>query len=110
MDLTKHEKYSPEWDELMNRELQIVKGAYGYDDYLWSFTIPNEATEMKLVEYMDGDQPHYNSAAFTASLKEKGVDYMSLADYPRHNNKLRLMFAEWIDAVMALHKVKQLVG
>jgi len=50
------EKYSPEWDEVMNLELEVVANAYNYEDGkkckypnpMYSIKLPNDMTAMRL--------------------------------------------------------------
>lgn len=96
------EKYSEIYDEIMNAELELVYGAYDYDQY--SIKIPNSMSGLELVEMMDGDQPMYNT---WKDLPECLKHDRSLADYPRHNNTLRLFFDCIVKAQAALKFIKE---
>lgn len=99
-------------------DFTIVKNAYD-SEYPWSFTISNEVTGMAEVETMDGDQPTYKETfrgmLEGMGLKEKPVfgddgDYYYLADYPRYEGKLRVLFKDWADCTLALAKIKHSLG
>ncbi|MGB0796273.1 MAG: hypothetical protein ACPGR4_03930 [Paracoccaceae bacterium] len=117
-DLNLYEKYSPEHDGLMLVDFTIVKNAYD-SEYPWSFSVSNEATGMAEVDTMDGLHPTYKETFRTIldgmELKEKPVfgddgDYYFLADYPRYESKLRILFKDWADCALALAKIKNKLG
>lgn len=118
-DLKLYEKYSPEHDGLMLVDLTIVKNAYDAE-FVWSFSLPNDATGMVEKDFMDGMHPIYEKTTFRyvldgMGLTEKDVldadgDYEVLADYPRYGSTLRFLFKNWVDAVSALAKVKKELG
>ena len=105
-------QYSFEYDALMNLDLEIIEGAYNSDDEDWlpnySIKIPNRLTSMRLVSFMDGDQPSYNGVIDTLLIKYNIEADKQLADYPRHGNTLRLFFEDKEKAFVALYFIKQL--
>jgi len=106
------EKYSFEYDQLMNLDLEIIEGAYDSEDKDWlpnySIKIPNRLTNMELVSCMDKDQPSYNRT-IKNMLNNYNIKYdNSLADYPRHDNTLRIFFEDKEKATVALYYIKQL--
>lgn len=90
------EKYSPEYDSLMNAELEVISGAYNHDGKNYypplSVKIPNKFTGMKMHYSYDGDQPSYDRwLERWLEMCELSPDE-SLADYPRHDSTLRLFW------------------
>ena len=111
------EHYTPEWDDKMDAELEIVKDAYNYDkdgqikeDYLlhpkYSIKIPNYCSGYKSVTTMDGEQPSYNGNVDTL-LSNLSLDADSgLADYPRHGDTMRVFYNDLEKAQAALFFIK----
>lgn len=109
--------YTPEWDAIMDTELEIVVDAYNYDkdgqtkeDYLLlpkhSIKIPNYCTGHESVTIMDGEQPSY-SANVDTLLSDLSLDAdYSLADYPRHGDTLRVFYHDLEKAQAALFFIK----
>lgn len=117
-DLKLFEKYSPEHDGLMLVDMTIVKNACD-SEFIWSFTLPNDATGMVEKDFMDGMHPIYDNdyreILDGMGLVYKGVfdatgDYFTLADAPRYESKLRLLFKDWNACVLALAKFKTAFG
>jgi len=102
-DASNLEKYTPEWDSVYNAELEIVKGAYPsiWSEYQFSVKVPNMMSGMYLHSLWDGDQPSYDPDMCQLA-ENLGLDYESVADYPRHDNTLRLGFKSIKDAVKYL--------
>lgn len=98
-------KYSTEWDEVMNAELEVVRHAYFesiWAEFMYSVKLPNSMTNLKMISTFDGDQPSYQSEdRFVAILFHLGIhpmDYRTIADYPRHGDTLRFGFRTLKDA------------
>jgi len=113
-DLINVEKYSREYDEALNAELEIIKNAYNakeksYREPLYSIKIPNELTETKILYSIDSDHPTYPNRQVYEVLEEKGLKWDSgLADYPRHGDTQRLFWHDLEKAQAALYFIKQL--
>tara|TARA_R110000737_G_scaffold232027_1_gene245501 strand:- start:960 stop:1355 length:396 start_codon:yes stop_codon:yes gene_type:complete len=109
--LVKIEKYTPEYDELMDAPLELMHGVYGYvDENKYSIKIPNELAKVTMHHSMDGDQPSYDRRAENY-LREKGIEAnLSLADYPRNGDTLRLFFDEEELGYVALFFLKELAN
>ena len=94
-DLINVEKYSREYHEGMNAELEIIKNAYNTAKELrykpaYSIKIPNELTEMKIHYSYESDHPTYPNKRVYDVLEEKGLKWdAGLADYPIHDNTQR---------------------
>ena len=122
-------KYSPEYDELMNTHLEIIEDVYNYDapkdekDYVedtcmtvktgsypkYSIKLPNEMTGLRLVEFMDGDQPAYDNTDYLNMLERLDLDHdQSIADYPRHGDTKRIFYHDIEKAQAALYFLKRL--
>lgn len=109
-------KYSQEWDEVMNLELEIVQDAYNYDehgkknDYLsspiYSIKIPNYCTGYKAEKTMDGYQPSYNQNINKLLYPLNLFPDSSLADYPRHGDTKRIFYHDLEKAQAALFFIK----
>ena len=109
-------KYSQEWDEVMNLELEIVQDAYNYDehgkkdDYLsnpvYSIKIPNYCTGYKAENTMDGYQPIYNQNINKLLYPLNLFPDSSLADYPRHGDTKRIFYHDLEKAQAALFFIK----
>jgi hypothetical protein len=111
------EHYTPEWDDKMDAELEIVQDAYNYDkegqikeDYLlypkYSIKIPNYCTGYNAVTTMDGELPCYNGNVDTL-LSDLSLDADSgLADYPRHGDTMRVFYHDLEKAQAALFFIK----
>ena len=90
------EKYSTEYDDIMDTPLKVVKGVYAKTtgcDY--SIKIPNYLTSMKEVPVMggsDGYHPTYTRDLETYLAWHGLKSDNELADYPRHDNTLRLFY------------------
>ena len=109
-DMTNVKDYSVEYDRIMNTNLELVKGVYGYDKI--SFSIPEKYTFVKMhVFESDGgyEHPAHNSDFVAQILEMLDVEKDALIDYPRHNNKLRYFFKDYEEAVAALFMVKKYV-
>lgn len=110
-------KYSDEYDEFMNVELEIVKDAYNYDEKNgrqdnypeYSIKLPNKMTGMRLVDYSDGIQAHYDANAYLNLLEDYDLFHdESLADYPRHGSTKRIFYKDKGKAQAALYFLKKL--
>jgi hypothetical protein len=108
------EQYTPEWDVMMNAELEIVEHVYNYKNGVenrypspkYSIKIPNNCTGYKSVTTMDGEQPSYNKNV-DAILSDLSLDAdKSLADYPRHGSTLRIFYHDLEKAQAALFFIK----
>ena len=109
------EKYSPEWDEVMNLELEVVANAYNYIDGekvwskpMYSIKLPNDMTGMRLYESMDGDQPMYDATSYLNMLEQYDLYHDdSLADYPRHGNTKRIFYHDFEKAHASVYFLKK---
>ena len=115
-------KHSPEYDAVMNAELEVVESAYNFEQDRktdepigsrdssyprYSVKIPNEITGMSEVSTMDGYQPTYKMSEIKNLLKRLNAYYdMSIADYPRHGNTLRIFYSDLAKAQAAIHFLK----
>jgi hypothetical protein len=108
-DLKEITKYSEEYDEAMNAELEIVKNAY---DGAWggySIKLPNKMTGMRLQKWGDTYQPMYDATEYGNILRKYDVYYDSgLADYPRNGNTARIFYKDLEKAQAALYYLKKL--
>lgn len=75
--------------------LDVVSNPYS-DAPAWSVQIPNSLSGMRLKDYLDGAQPHYDNADYLeALLHYVGIfDFDTIADYPKDGNTLRFTFAD----------------
>ena len=106
-DLKEITKYSEEYDEAMNAELEIVKNAYDREGY--SIKLPNKMTGMRLQKWGDTYQPMYDATEYGNILRKYGVYYDSgLADYPRNGNTARIFYKDLEKAQAALYYLKKL--
>ncbi len=122
-------KYSPEYDSVMNKHLEIIEDVYNYDapkdekNYVedtcmtvkygsypkYSIKLPNEMTGLRLVDYMDGDQAAYDNTDYLNMLEELDLYHDdSIADYPRHGDTLRIFYHDLEKAQAALFFLKKL--
>lgn len=102
------EKYTPEYDNVMNTHLEVIHGAYGSDFGEYSIKIPNELTNKTYLETFDGDQPCHSTDVETM-LEELGLSAdTTLADYPRHGDTLRLFFNDLDKANASLFFIKKI--
>tara|TARA_R100001510_G_C7515824_1_gene113478 strand:+ start:149 stop:565 length:417 start_codon:yes stop_codon:yes gene_type:complete len=115
-------KNSPEYDAVMNAELEVVESAHNFEydrktdepigrtDYpfpRYSVKIPNEMTGMSEVSTMDGYQPTYKMSEMKNMLKRLNADYdMCIADYPRHGDTLRIFYSDLVKAEAAIYFLK----
>jgi hypothetical protein len=80
-------------------------------DYAWSVQIPHDISGYELQHMLDGDQPAY-SRAFTGALENMlqaaGVQFRSVADYPKDGNTLRYLFLTESAAKLAAELVEHL--
>ena len=108
------EKYSFEYDEIMNLELDIIEGANDSHSRDWlpnySIKIPNSLTNMTLVSTMDSDHPSYDLKVEKILTKYDIMYDKSLADTPRHNNTLRIFYGNKEKATVALYYIKQFLN
>jgi hypothetical protein len=113
----KHLKnYTPEWDEVMNLELEVVANAYNYKDGeksaypkpIYSIKLPNDMTGMELYQSMDGDQPMYPATSYLNMLEEYDLYHDDgLADYPRHDNTKRIFYNNFEKAHASVYFLKK---
>ena len=109
------EKYSPEWDEVMNLELEVVANAYNYIDGkkvwskpMYSIKLPNDMTGMRLYKSMDSDQPMYDATSYLNMLEQYDLYHDdSLADYPRHGNTKRIFYHDFEKAHASVYFLKK---
>jgi len=109
------EKYSPEWDEVMNLELEVVANAYNYIDGkkvwskpMYSIKLPNDMTGMRLYKSMDSDQPMYDATSYLNMLEQYDLYHDdSLADYPRHGNTKRIFYHDFEKAHACVYFLKK---
>jgi hypothetical protein len=109
------EKYSPEWDEVMNLELEVVANAYNYKDGkkvwskpMYSIKLPNDMTGMRLAQFMDGDQPMYDATSYLNMLEQYDLYHDDgLADYPRHGNTKRIFYHDFEKAHASVYFLKK---
>ena len=108
-------KYSPEWDEVMNLELEVVANAYNYIDGkkvwskpMYSIKLPNDMTGMRLYKSMDSDQPMYDATSYLNMLEQYDLYHDdSLADYPRHGNTKRIFYHDFEKAHASVYFLKK---
>jgi hypothetical protein len=101
------EKYTTEYDNVMNTPLEVVHGVYDSQWGEYSIKIPNELTSKTYLETFDGDQPCY-SRDIENKLEELGLSAdTTLADYPRHGDTLRLIFKDLDKANASLFFIKK---
>ena len=112
----KHLKnYTPEWDEVMNLELEVVANAYNYIDGkkvwskpMYSIKLPNDMTGMRLYKSMDSDQPMYDATSYLNMLEQYDLYHDdSLADYPRHGNTKRIFYHDFEKAHASVYFLKK---
>ena len=112
----KHLKnYTPEWDEVMNLELEVVANAYNYIDGkkvwskpMYSIKLPNDMTGMRLYKSMDSDQPMYDATSYLNMLEQYDLYYDDcLADYPRHGNTKRIFYHDFEKAHASVYFLKK---
>ena len=113
----KHLKqYSPEWDEVMNLELEVVANAYNYEDGvktkypfpMFSIALPNDMTGMRSVRFMDGDQACYDNTGYINMLEEYDLYHDDgLADYPRHDSTKRIFYHDFEKAHASVYFLKK---
>tara|TARA_R100000655_G_scaffold77938_1_gene117276 strand:- start:12431 stop:12784 length:354 start_codon:yes stop_codon:yes gene_type:complete len=111
IDFEKIIKYSEEYDEAMNVELEIVKNAYG-SALPYSIKLPNKMTGMSLVEFGDTTQPRWDAldeeTGYGNMLKKYDVYYDSgFADYPVYGNTARIFYRDLDKAQGALYYLKK---
>jgi len=103
------EAYTTAWDAVMNAELEVVQGVYfekdGWNDNEFSVKVPNSKSDMELISRMDGDQPAYSDDVEDA-LTSRNVVFDTIADYPRHDSTLRILFATKEEAEIGLAVIK----
>ena len=108
--LTNIQAYTPEHDQIMRLELEIVKNAYNENKKNWlpsySIKIPNTLTDMKICELYDSDQPMYNNKIEDLLSKFEVMYDKALADYPRYDNTVRIFFKSKEKAKVALYYIK----
>jgi len=99
--------YKPKDKKVMNTsDIKPVPNPYansgwcaGFD---WSSRVPNDISGLVMVQCMDGDQPSYNNAPYIEQLFDlAGLEYRSVADYPKDGNTLRYLFKTESDADLA---------
>ena len=122
-------KYSAKYDSVMNTYLEIIEDVYNYDvpkdekNYVedtcmtvkygsypkYSIKLPNEMTGLRFVEYMDGDQPAYDNTDYLNMLERLDLHHDdSIADYPRHDDTLRIFYHDFEKAQAALYFLKKI--
>ena len=70
--------------------------------YEWSSRVPNDLSGLEMLQCMDGDQPSYKHAGYIENLFQVvGLDFKSVADYPKDDNTLRYLFKTESDADLA---------
>lgn len=70
--------------------------------YEWSSRVPNDLSGLVMLQCMDGDQPSYKHAGYIENLFQVvGLDFKSIADYPKDDNTLRYLFKTESDADLA---------
>tara|TARA_R100001143_G_C3301107_1_gene105648 strand:+ start:34 stop:393 length:360 start_codon:yes stop_codon:yes gene_type:complete len=107
-DLKGVEKYSEEYDLIMDLEMQVVANAYDTEGY--SIKLPNDITGMSIKRSFDGDCPVYKEVAWKVDLDCLGLRYDStIADYPRHGNTLRIFYKDIEKAYSSLYFLRQFV-
>lgn len=106
-DLKEITKYSEEYDEAMNAELEIVKNAYDREGY--SIKLPNKMTGMRLQKWGDTYQPMYDATEYRNILRKYDAYYENgLADYPRNGNTARIFYRDLDKAQRALYYLNKL--
>jgi hypothetical protein len=106
-DLKEITKYSEEYDEAMNAELEIVKNAYDREGY--SIKLPNKMTGMRLQKWGDTYQPMYDATEYRNILRKYDAYYENgLADYPINGNTERIFYRDLDKAQRALYYLNKL--
>jgi len=115
INITLTEKYTDAYDNAMRTTLEVIKGAYA--DYQvnqskpYSVSIPNDATGQDTVAFYDGDQPVYNGAKrFEELAANLGLEFGTIADYPRYNDTLRFKFKTEADAELFVRHARIMCG
>jgi len=114
------EHYTPEYDDVMSAELEIIKDAYNYEKYgirekagfllypKYSIKLPNKMTGLSLHETSDGQQPAYHSDGYLNMLEQYDIYHdESIADYPRHGDTKRIFYKDLEKAQAALYYLKK---
>ncbi len=108
-DLT---EYSIAHDRVMNTPLKVVHGVYmdnKWNKKPYSIKIPDSVAKITIHQLSDGDQPSYASKKIEQAIRDAKIDYHTIADYPRHGDTLRLLFADQETAEKALVILQSIV-